>query len=59
MKRRSNVLKRAGPRAAYIPDTAVFEVGGRESVSRKGGAEMPSVFQVIFRTPKSSMDIED
>ena len=54
-----HVDERAGPLASGIAEAAVLDVPARDPVSRKVGAQMAGVRQVVDRLPIATMDIDD
>ena len=53
----ADVRECAWPRAAVVPDSAVFEIGRCQSFGRERGAEMSRMIEVIFRPPVASVDV--
>src|SRR5688572_18664037 len=51
-----NVLKGAGPRAAGIPDPAIFQTPGRDPCGSQRLAKMSDVEQIVRGSPEPAMD---
>src|SRR5215467_13623701 len=56
---RSDIFKRAGPRSAFVSDTAIFKICGRNRLTGEGRAEMSAMIEIVFRAPESSVNVDN
>src|ERR1043166_8826701 len=55
---RPDIGKGAGPRAAFVAYSPVFEVCGRQALRCQRCAQMPRMIPIVFRAPVAAMDID-
>jgi hypothetical protein len=55
----ANVGERRGPRAAFIPDAAVFEVRRHKSLRCERRAQVPGMIEIVASPPISTVNVDD
>jgi hypothetical protein len=55
----ANILERARPSPARIPDPTILNIEGRKSNFSKGRAKVPCMLKVVAGSPKPSVDIHN